>query len=161
MENSLDWQIKTYSQLTKDELYQILHLRQRVFMLEQASLYLDLDNKDQQSVHLFACEHAKHGVVAYLRLVIPTIEHKEQPVYFARFALEEKYRSQGIGKTLFEKGLKYAAEQWPNQSLALSAQLGLQNYYSKYGFVVVSTPYDDGGVMHIDMVKPAKVDGHA
>ena len=43
---------KTYENLTKDELYSILRLRQEVFIIEQQCCYLDADGLDQNSTHL-------------------------------------------------------------------------------------------------------------
>ena len=43
---------KIFSELDKDELYQILRLRSEVFVVEQDCIYQDIDNKDQIATHL-------------------------------------------------------------------------------------------------------------
>mgnify|MGYP006119230029 CR=1 FL=1 len=43
---------KTYSDLSKDDVYEILKLRQEVFVVEQQCCYLDADSIDQYSRHL-------------------------------------------------------------------------------------------------------------
>ena len=43
---------KTFDQLSKAELYGILRLRAEVFVLEQNCPYVDIDNLDQEAMHL-------------------------------------------------------------------------------------------------------------
>ena len=42
---------KTYEELSKDELYALAKLRQQVFIVEQNSIYSDLDGYDQTAIH--------------------------------------------------------------------------------------------------------------
>ena len=58
--------VKKFSELSIEELYQILRLRSEVFVVEQNCVYQDLDNKDQISVHIFIKE--KNEIVAYTRI---------------------------------------------------------------------------------------------
>ena len=44
---------KTFSELDTEELYQILRLRSEVFVVEQNCVYQDIDNKDQNAIHLY------------------------------------------------------------------------------------------------------------
>ena len=44
--------VKTFDELTTEELYQILRLRSEVFVVEQDCVYQDLDNKDQKALHV-------------------------------------------------------------------------------------------------------------
>ena len=45
--------IKTFKELTNEELYELLKLRSLVFVVEQNCIYQDLDDRDQKAVHLF------------------------------------------------------------------------------------------------------------
>ena len=45
--------IKSFSDLTKEELYNILSLRSEVFIVEQKCIYQDIDHKDQFALHVF------------------------------------------------------------------------------------------------------------
>ena len=58
--------VKKFSELSIEELYQILRIRSEVFVVEQDCVYQDLDNKDQISVHIFIKE--KIEIVAYTRI---------------------------------------------------------------------------------------------
>ena len=42
---------KNFEELDKNELYAIAKLRQEVFVVEQNSVYLDLDDLDQSAIH--------------------------------------------------------------------------------------------------------------
>ena len=50
--NQLTWKYKSFNNLTPQELYDILKLRSEIFVVEQNCVYLDTDDKDQQSFHL-------------------------------------------------------------------------------------------------------------
>ena len=47
---------KNFDELSNDELYAALHLRQEVFVVEQDCPYLDADNSDQIAFHLLCYE---------------------------------------------------------------------------------------------------------
>ena len=57
---------KTFSELTTDELYELLRIRNDVFVVEQNCVYQDLDYDDQKSVHLWLTRDGK--VVALCRV---------------------------------------------------------------------------------------------
>lgn len=57
---------KSFQELTSDELYELLRIRNEVFVVEQNCVYQDLDNDDQQSIHLWLCNGDK--VVALCRV---------------------------------------------------------------------------------------------
>ena len=44
---------KTFQELTTDELYELLRVRSEVFVVEQNCVYQDMDNDDQESIHLW------------------------------------------------------------------------------------------------------------
>ena len=44
--------IKSFNQLSTNELYDILHLRSEVFVVEQNCIYQDIDYKDQKALHV-------------------------------------------------------------------------------------------------------------
>jgi hypothetical protein len=45
--DQLTWAWKKFTDLSTDELYKIIQLRERVFIIEQNCLYLDCDDKDR------------------------------------------------------------------------------------------------------------------
>lgn len=46
------WYLKAFNALSLEELYQILRLRNEVFIVEQNCPYQDMDNADQKALHL-------------------------------------------------------------------------------------------------------------
>ena len=65
----MSWKIQTYDELTTEELYKIIQLRVNVFIVEQQTCYEDLDNHDQNSIHISYVENGK--LCAYSRILPP------------------------------------------------------------------------------------------
>lgn len=64
----ISWKIKTWEQLKTKELYSILKLRSKVFVVEQNCVYQDIDDKDKLAIHVFGFVEGK--IIAYSRLLI-------------------------------------------------------------------------------------------
>ena len=77
--DKLNYICKSYEELSKDELYRILAVRQEVFVVEQDIAYVDSDFKDQYSLHCWV-EDEGGSVVAYLRIVEPGKKYKEAAI---------------------------------------------------------------------------------
>ncbi len=65
MNKNIKFTWKTFKELSLDDLYAILNLRQKVFVLEQDCPYIDADYSDQDAFHLLGFQDNK--LVAYLR----------------------------------------------------------------------------------------------
>lgn len=144
----ITWQWRSFEALTRHQLYDVLTLRQRVFMLEQKSLYLDLDGEDSLCFHLLGVTGAGE-LAAYLRLIPPS--GADTCVHLGRIVVAPAWRGRGLGRDLIERGLSRCRADWPSRLIAISAQHHLVPLYRQFGFVSVGEPYDDGGVLHIDM----------
>ncbi|WP_339722580.1 GNAT family N-acetyltransferase [uncultured Paraglaciecola sp.] len=142
---------KTFDQLTKDELYALLKLRQQVFIVEQASIYSDLDDYDQQAIHFLESDPPDH-LIAYARYrkVLQSDEVKIERVVLAAQA-----RGLGLGKSLIVAILKDIKGAYPEAKITLSSQIDASEFYQRLGFVEFGEKYDDGGIMHIGMVYQA------
>ena len=64
----INFDFKTFQELSKTEVYDLLALRFEVFVLEQHCFYLDPDGKDMDAIHLLGVEDNK--LVAYLVCVL-------------------------------------------------------------------------------------------
>jgi ElaA protein len=135
-----EWQ--RFQQLSADLLYEVLRFRQSIFVVEQRSPYADLDGLDQEAWHLLLRSDDVLG--GYLRL-IPV------PIRIGRVAVASQLRRRGLGRRLMEEGLRFCRERYPAQDIILAAQLNLVPFYSSFGFAVISEPYDDFGVMHVEV----------
>jgi ElaA protein len=85
---------KSYSALTKDELYALLNLRQQVFVVEQDCPFIDADFKDQDCDHLLAYQNKE--LVGYLRVAKPGKRYEGPEI--GRVLTAEKIRREGAWK---------------------------------------------------------------
>ncbi len=142
------WTTKAFAELSLDELYQILQLRQEVFILEQACVYNDLDNKDQRSFHLMAW----HGgtLAAYTRLIPYGISYPDA-MSIGRVVTGSGFRGQGLGGELMRRSIEGLYGMYGQVPIKIGAQQHLQVFYSRLGFEQTSEPYMDAGILHIEM----------
>jgi ElaA protein len=147
---SLAW--RDGAALSTDELYELLAFRQAIFVVEQASPYPDLDGRDSAARHLtLRCDGA---LIGYLRLIAPGDEGKIQsPVRFGRVAVAEAERGKGYARLMVGEALRVATELYPGCGIEIGAQTYLEPFYASFGFVRSTSPYDDFGIPHIDMVR--------
>ena len=61
--------MNTDSELSTNELYEILKTRFEIFVTEQECIYQDLDDKDQDAIHVFCWN--KNDFTADARKVTP------------------------------------------------------------------------------------------
>jgi ElaA protein len=151
----LSWQWKTFPELTLDELYRLLALRSEVFVLEQKSLYLDIDGLDRASHHLLGQQAegtAEPSLAAYLRVLPPGLKFPEASL--GRVVTSSQARRFGYGKVLLEKGLAFIGSLYPGAPVRIGAQHYLQRFYEGFGFRQASEVYDEDGIPHIDMLRP-------
>lgn len=144
------WYHKQFSELLVDELHAILKLRQDVFIIEQQCIYPDIDEVDVLATHLFARAKVNGPICAYLRIIAPGIKFDEATI--GRVLTHESERGTGLGRALMQQALKIMADQYPSQPIKISAQVYLEDFYKSLNFKTVSKPYDDDGIMHIDML---------
>ena len=138
-----EWQ--RFDALTTDQLYELLRFRQSIFVVEQRSPYPDLDGLDCNAWHLLL--QVDGTLAGYLRLM-------PMPVRIGRVAVASELRRRGLGRRLMEEGLRFFRERFPAQDIVLAAQLPLVPFYQGFGFIVSSEPYNDFGVMHVEMSMP-------
>lgn len=146
----VQWQVKTFEELSTRDMYEILRVRQEVFVFEQNCPYQDVDGLDDVSWHLYQKDEASDKILAYLRITFAG--HKYDEVSIGRVLTTDAARGMGLGKSLIAEAMHFLAEQCPNQPVRISAQLYLQEFYEGFGFKVVSAPYDEDGIPHIEML---------
>jgi len=149
----LHWEWKRFSELTLEELYRLLALRQQVFVVEQKSIYLDADGYDRSSHHLLGQRSGAEEplLAAYLRVLPPGLKYPE--VSFGRVVTAPEARRHGYGKVLIEKGLAFIDANYPGVPVRIGAQHYLQRFYEGFGFRRSSDVYDEDGIPHIDMLR--------
>jgi len=142
------WHDRAFDELTVHELYAILALRERVFVVEQQCAYLDADGLDLTARHLWAT--ADDGAIhAYLRIVPAGVKFPE--VAIGRVITAPEARGTGLGRELMERGIAAVGA----QPIRIGAQAHLEKFYGSLGFTRVSDVYDEDGIPHIEMLRPA------
>ena len=149
----LTWTWKTFAELSLGELYGLLALRQEVFVVEQRSIYQDVDGYDPGCHHLLGVETGAEGarLVAYLRVLPPGLKYPEASL--GRVVLAPRARGQGQGQRLVRQGLDFLATHHPGVPIRIGAQDYLRRFYEDFGFRAVSDVYDEDGIPHVDMVR--------
>jgi len=143
----LTWHLRRFAELTTVELYAIMALRQQVFVVEQKCAYLDADDLDQVSTHLWA--ERGGAIAAYLRIVPAGAKFDELSI--GRVITAPAARGSGLGRELMKRGIAAAGA----VPIRLGAQAHLERFYADLGFVRASDVYDEDGIPHVEMVRPA------
>lgn len=144
----MNWEIKTFEELTNKELYDILEQRIAIFIVEQDCSYQDCDYKDQAAYHLFAKEGEQ--IVAYLRVIPKGISYEE--VSIGRVIVHQDYRRQGLARAAILKAIKFIEDDLHETSIRISGQNYLMDFYQSVGFEIVSEIYLEDGIKHREML---------
>lgn len=147
----MNFKFKPFNELTPQVLYQILKLRQDVFMLEQNVLYSDIDGVDQQSLHFWIEEEGSLKMLSYLRLVLDKSVSKAS---IGRIITDPEARGRGLAKSLIKKAIHYAESHHPSWRLTMCAQEHLTDFYETFGFIVTGEPFfhlDNDPIPHVPM----------
>ena len=99
----MNWKVKKFNELNVEEIYKILSLRNEVFIVEQECPYLDCDNKDQKSYHLFAQDNGE--IVSYLRILEKGVSYDE--ISIGRVAVNKNHRGKGISREMMLKAIEF------------------------------------------------------
>ncbi|MFA5522860.1 MAG: GNAT family N-acetyltransferase [Tissierellales bacterium] len=144
----MEWQIKKYSDLTIDELYSILKVRNEVFVVEQNCPYQDCDEKDKQAYHLFLDDNG--DIIAYTRILEKSVSYDE--ISIGRFLVKEEYRRKGLAKELLVRAMNFIEESLNEKTIRLSGQVYIKDLYKSFGFKEVSDIYLEDDLPHVEML---------
>lgn len=150
-DTDLRWTYGTLESLTTAELYDVLGLRNAVFVVEQECAYLDIDGADRDCWHLCGWHDAQ--LVAYARILPPGVTFPEAS--FGRVAAERSARGSGIGREVIRRTLEQMAAQFPGQPVRIGAQTYLISFYESFGFTCAGEEYLEDGIPHVEMLLPA------
>lgn len=137
--------IKSFDQLSTQELYAILKLRVDVFVVEQACSYQEIDNLDQEAIHIYYKEG--DDILAYLRLMDRGVESE----YVSIGRVIAAKRRRGLGTDLMKEAIKAGQEIFDAEKIYLEAQVYARDFYENLGFKQTSPIFDLDGIDHIKM----------
>ena len=143
----ITWSCKNFNDLTNEELYKILQLRNQVFVVEQNCAYQDCDDKDQHCHHLVGWQ--QNFAVAYSRLIPPGIAFKEASI--GRVLTAGAVRRRQAGRELMVRSIRLIHQIFGQHPIKIGAQLYLKNFYESLGFVAEDGSYIEDGIEHIHM----------
>ncbi|HEX6334084.1 MAG TPA: GNAT family N-acetyltransferase [Flavisolibacter sp.] len=146
----LQWRLKKFDALTPLELYDILRLRNEVFVVEQQCVFQDADNLDQPSHHLMGFRDAQ--LVAYTRIIPAGVAYPMASI--GRVVTAPSVRRTGAGKLLMQESIDKLFQLYGPVPIKIGAQLYLKSFYEGFGFRRVGDVYLEDGIEHISMERP-------
>ena len=146
----LDWQFKTFEALSNEELYQLLRLRNEVFVVEQKCLFQDMDNKDQLCHHLSG--YLNGQILAHSRIVPAGISYEYPSI--GRIVVASEGRGMGLGVELLNVSIEKLELLYGKSVIRIGAQLYLKKFYESFHFRQSGDIYLDDGIEHIEMTRP-------
>ncbi len=141
--------IKPFTELTTNELYEILQLRSEVFVVEQDCVYQDVDFKDQKALHVIGTKNDK--IIAYTRIFKPGDYFTQASI--GRVVVAKNERKFGYGHIIFDYSIEAILEFFKETVIKISAQKYLKNFYESHHFKQVGEEYLEDNIPHIAMIK--------
>ena len=138
-----------YQDLSKEDLYGLLKIRQEVFIVEQDCPYLDADGLDQKCYHVMGKKDDE--IVACTRIVPKGISY-EKYISIGRVVNIKSIRKLGEGKKLMDYSINVCKELFPGEAIKISAQVYLDRFYQDLGFVPTGENYLEDGIPHQAMI---------
>ena len=145
----MDFSIKTFKELTTIELYDLLQLRSDVFVVEQECVFLDLDNKDKDAIHILGKKNNK--IIAYTRLFKPGDYYNDASI--GRVVVKKEQRKYGYGHELMRFSIQTIESKFKTKTIKIGAQKYLKNFYESHNFNQIGEEYLEDGIIHIYMIK--------
>ena len=146
----MDYKWKNFDELSLDDLYAILNLRQKVFIVEQDCPYIDADYTDQDAFHLLG--YQGNNLIAYLRAFKPGLKYEGSSM--GRIVTKKNSRGLGLGKEIIKEGVRFLKKEYPSYEIVISAQHRLQHFYIELGFISRGDVYLEDNIDHIQMYTP-------
>jgi len=140
---------KTFKELTKQELYDLLRLRSEVFVVEQNCVYQDIDGKDQKALHVLGFKNKT--LVAYTRLLKSGDYFKQASI--SRVVVSKNERQNSYGYDIMKASVDAVKKYYNESIIKVSAQTYLTTFYNNLGFRETGREYLEDGIPHIKMIK--------
>jgi ElaA protein len=133
--------IKHYRELSKDELYRIMVLRNLVFVVgQQITAEPEVDGRDPECEHAMLCVDGE--LVGTARIFCD-----EDPAVIGRVAVHTDWQGRGLGTVLMQ-----AIQQRLGARLTeLHAQAHLEDWYSRLGWQRVGETFEEAKIPHVMM----------
>ncbi len=147
----MNWNLKNFDSLTREDLYEILRLRSEIFVVEQNCVFQDMDEKDFCALHLFLKDEKTSKIIAYTRLFKPGDYYFHASI--GRVAVKKEYRKTGLGHQLMQKAIEEIEKKFQTKPIKIGAQLYLKAFYETHNFKQIDDEYIEDGIPHIHMIR--------
>ena len=148
------YEFKPFHELTVSELYDLLHLREKVFIVEQECPYQDLDYTDQKAVHVLLYEGKE--LAAYTRIFQRGIKYSEASI--GRVVTSPSHRGKGYGALVMKASMEALRKMGENH-IVLSSQAYAEKFYERLGFKrTEKEPYLEDEIPHVEMEFKGELD---
>ncbi len=141
---------RNWSQLSRDEFFDIARVRTEVFFLEQRIDEPELDERDRDS----STEHwwiaDDRGVASYLRVIVddePQPGNEDARTLIGRVVTRADRRGEGLSRTLISRVLEVHG----HEPIVLHSQSYVQPLYAAVGFEAYGDEYLEAGIPHVSM----------
>lgn len=141
--------IKTFKELSTEELYALLRLRSEVFVVEQNCVYQDIDGKDHKALHVLG--YNDNQLVAYTR-IFKSGDYFEN-ASIGRVVVQQQQRQHKFGYAIMEASINAIKLHYNETKIKISAQTYLKRFYNTLGFKEIGEEYLEDDIPHIAMVK--------
>ncbi|MDA8978221.1 GNAT family N-acetyltransferase [bacterium] len=141
--------IKKFNDLSTIELYEILQLRSKVFVVEQDCVYQDIDGNDQKALHIIGTIENK--IIAYTRCFRPGDYFREASI--GRVVVKESQRKFKRGNQIMNNSIKAIEDHYKTNTIKISAQCYLNKFYTNLQFKPIGEKYLEDGIPHIYMIR--------
>lgn len=141
--------IKSFPELSTQELYGILQLRSTVFVVEQDCVYQDIDGKDQKAMHVLGFKNDE--IIAYTRIFKHGDYFEEASI--GRVVVAKTERQHKYGYDIMNASMDVITKQFKEITIKISAQAYLKSFYNNLGFKQIGEQYLEDGIPHIAMIK--------
>ncbi len=139
-------EIRRFQELSNTELFRILQLRSRVFVVEQNCVFCDMDQADEKAIHLFIKNNDR--VIGCARIIAA---ENLPAVSIGRLAVDADFRRTGTGRLLMKTAIEHCFTHFKRADITIEAQCYLTKFYERLGFVATSNPYLEDGIPHVSM----------
>lgn len=148
MPGALTLHTAAFAELDPYTLYELLRLRVNVFVVEQECAFPELDGRDVDPAARHLWLAASDGQpVAYLRI----LPEPGGAARISRVAVTPEHRGHGLAARLLEAALASIGD----RECRLDAQAHLTRLYARHGFVPTGPEFDEDGIPHVPMRRPA------
>lgn len=140
---------KTFYELSKQELYNLLKLRAEVFVVEQTCAYQDVDGNDAKALHVLG--YKNNILIAYSRVFKPGDYFNEASI--GRVLVVNNERRQKYGYDIMVASIAVIQVYFNETTIKISAQCYLKHFYNNLGFFEIGEVYLEDNISHIAMIK--------